>query len=414
MTNLVEVIEFKKVTKTFSEAERIHSSLKEKFTNLFKENTRQIYRKHKVLADISFTIKEGTTTGIIGENGNGKSTILKLISNIYEPDDGEVQVIGKVASLLEIGVGFQPDLTGKENIYLYGSILGLSKQQIRQKYEEIVAFSELVGFMDTPVKHYSSGMYMRLAFSVAIHVDPDIVLIDEVLAVGDEIFQKKCMSKIDELQKKGKTILFVSHDLNVVRRICDKVIYLKKDGSIEYGDTDKIVNLYLANIYQKDIKSSIIDTSVSNDTNRWGTKSLEITNVKFLNSTTGKERNVFVTNDDIVISLSVKRNDLLVNKAVVGCAFFSKGIGEPVYLVDRNSFLDSKLLDLSDEENDISIKFTAKNIPFLSGEYLVSVVVYDETCQIPFDHQHQYYRLEIINNREQMPSLVHVEFDWEF
>lgn len=407
-----EIVKFDNVFKAFQENATAASSLKENVIGWFKKNkAMRESRKFEILNGVSFTLEKGTTTGIIGENGNGKSTILKIISNIYLPDKGTVQVKGKVSSLLEIGVGFQADLTGKENVFLYGSILGLSKQEIKKKYEDIVAFSEIADYMDTPVKYYSSGMYMRLAFSVAIHVDPDIILIDEVLAVGDEVFQKKCMNKIEELRKKQKTIIFVSHDLNVVRKLCDHVIYLKKDGKIEYGDPDKMVNMYLSNVYQSSNKQDN-NVVIQEDSQSWGTKALEIESVKFINPTTGKESTLFVTNDDIRVEVTVN-NKKKINKAVLGFAIFSKGIGDPVYLADRNCYLDGKVLNVSNDKSS-SISFTIKNIPFLSGEYLVSIVLYDETCQIPFDHRHQFYYIKVINNSEQMPCLVNLNCEWNF
>lgn len=407
-----EIVKFDNVFKAFHENATAASSLKENIIGWFKKNkAKRETKKFEILNGVSFTLKKGTTTGIIGENGNGKSTILKIISNIYLPDKGAVQVKGKVSSLLEIGVGFQADLTGKENVFLYGSILGLSKQEIKTKYEDIVAFSEISDYMDTPVKYYSSGMYMRLAFSVAIHVDPDIILIDEVLAVGDEVFQKKCMNKIEELRKKQKTIIFVSHDLNVVRKLCDHVIYLKKDGRIECGDPDKMVNMYLSNVYQSSNKQDN-NVVIQEDSQRWGTKALEIESVNFINPTTGKESTLFVTNDDIRVEVTVN-NKGKINKAVLGFAIFSKGIGDPVYLADRNCYLDGKVLNMSTDKS-LSISFTLKNIPFLSGEYLVSIVLYDETCQIPFDHRHQFYYIRVINNSEQMPCLVNLNCEWNF
>ncbi|AWB46185.1 ABC transporter ATP-binding protein [Paenibacillus sp. CAA11] len=411
---MTEVIKFENVSKAFHENANAASSLKEIVIGWFRKNkVKRESRTFQILNDVSFSIKEGTTTGVIGENGNGKSTILKIISNIYLPDKGTVQVTGKVSSLLEIGVGFQADLTGKENVFLYGSILGLSKQEIREKYDDIVAFSEIGEFMDTAVKYYSSGMYMRLAFSVAIHVDPDILLVDEVLAVGDEVFQKKCMNKIEELRKKKKTIVFVSHDLNVVRRICDHVIYLKKDGTIEYGSPDKMVNLYLSNVYQSSNQREENNVVIFDDSQRWGSRALEIESVTFTNPTDGRTSNLFVTNDDILVEVSIVNNDNI-DKAVLGFAVFAKGIGsEPVYLADRNCYLDGKVLEMSGNKTT-NVSFTIKSIPFLAGEYLVSIVLYDETCQIPYDHRHQYYHLEIINNSEQMPCLVHIDCDWDF
>lgn len=185
------------------------------------------------LKDVSFQVKRGEVVGIIGRNGAGKSTLLKILSKITEPTEGRVELKGRVGSLLEVGTGFHPELTGHENIYLYGAILGMDRWEITRKFDEIVAFAELEKFVDTPVKRYSSGMYMRLAFAVAAHFEPEILLIDEVLAVGDIQFQEKCIGKISDVAKEGRTVLFVSHNLSAISILCGKCIILSA-GSIEY------------------------------------------------------------------------------------------------------------------------------------------------------------------------------------
>lgn len=197
------------------------------------------------LNDISFEINEGDRVGIIGRNGAGKSTLLKVLSRIVAPTKGRITIEGRVASLLEVGTGFHPELTGRENIFLNGSILGMSKEEIRQKFDEIVAFSEVERFLDTPVKRYSSGMYVRLAFSVAAHLDPEILIVDEVLAVGDAAFQKKCLGKMDDVSKTGRTILFVSHNMQMIQKLCNRGILLNKGSLLKAGNIDSIVKTYL-------------------------------------------------------------------------------------------------------------------------------------------------------------------------
>ena len=196
------------------------------------------------LKNVSFEINKGDRIGIIGRNGAGKSTLLKILSRITEPSTGRVTIDGRVSSLLEVGTGFHPELSGRENIFLNGAILGMSKSEIESKFDEIVAFAEIEKFLDTPVKRYSSGMYVRLAFSVAAHLDPDILIVDEVLAVGDAAFQKKCLSKIEEISGRGRTVLFVSHNMNTVIKLCNKAILLNA-GSIEaVGDAERVVDSY--------------------------------------------------------------------------------------------------------------------------------------------------------------------------
>lgn len=210
-------------------------------------------RKHQqfwALKDLSFEINRGEAVGIIGPNGAGKSTLLKIISRIVEPTTGYMDVVGRVGSLLEVGTGFHPELTGRENIFLNGSLLGMSQREIKAKFDEIVAFSEIDKFIDTPVKHYSSGMYVRLAFAVAAHLDPEIMIIDEVLAVGDAKFQKKCLRKMDEVVKSGRTILLVSHHMGPINALCHKVIHLAKGQVQAIGPTREIVSDYLAKLFE--------------------------------------------------------------------------------------------------------------------------------------------------------------------
>jgi lipopolysaccharide transport system ATP-binding protein len=196
------------------------------------------------LKDVSFELKHGEVIGIIGRNGAGKSTLLKLLSRITEPTEGHAEIHGRVGSLLEVGTGFHPELTGRENIFLNGAILGMRNAEVLRKFDEIVAFAEVERYIDTPVKHYSSGMYMRLAFAVAAYLEPEILVVDEVLAVGDSHFQKKCLGKMGEVARQGRTVLFVSHNLSAVRTLCSRAILLKRGELVEDGCSDEVINAY--------------------------------------------------------------------------------------------------------------------------------------------------------------------------
>ncbi len=198
------------------------------------------------LKDVSFEVKHGEVVGIIGRNGAGKSTLLKILSRITEPTEGRAIINGRVGSLLEVGTGFHPELTGRENIYLNGAILGMRKQEIHRKFDEIVAFAEIEKFLETPVKHYSSGMYVRLAFAVAAHLEPEILLVDEVLAVGDAAFQKKCLGKMGDVAKEGRTVLFVSHNMGAIQRLCSRAILLERGSIRKFGETREIVSYYFS------------------------------------------------------------------------------------------------------------------------------------------------------------------------
>ncbi len=211
-----------------------------------------------VLKDVSFEVKQGEIVGIIGRNGAGKSTLLKILSRVTAPTSGEVRVKGRIASLLEVGTGFHPELTGRENIFLNGTILGMTRAEIQKKFDEIVAFAEVEKFLDTPVKRYSSGMYVRLAFAVAAHLEPEILLVDEVLAVGDAAFQKKCLGKLGDVAKTGRTVLFVTHNMGSVQGLCERIIWLEK-GRIEAdGEPEQTVQNYLNSVLALDEVNTIL------------------------------------------------------------------------------------------------------------------------------------------------------------
>lgn len=230
------------VYKTFNVYLDKANTIKEKLLFLFSRNKKQ---KREVLKGISLKIKKGEVVALIGTNGSGKSTLLKLLTKIIYPNKGKIETNGKLTSLLELGAGFHPDFSGRENIYFNASIFGLTKKEIDSRLEDIVEFSELKDFIDSPVRTYSSGMYMRLAFSVAINVDADILLIDEILSVGDEHFQNKCFEKMLELKKQGKTMVFVTHSMGTVKSLCDRAIWLK-DGLIRMdGNTEEVVDEYI-------------------------------------------------------------------------------------------------------------------------------------------------------------------------
>lgn len=208
------------------------------------------YEEFWALRDVSFSINKGETFGIIGRNGSGKTTLLKILARVLYADDGAVRVNGKIASFLELGIGFQPELTARENVYIYSSILGMSKKEVDKKYDEIFDFAELKRFENMKLKNFSSGMYLRLAFSTAIHADPDTLLIDEVFAVGDQNFQKKCTDKVKELKEFGKTIVFVSHSLAAVRDLCQRSLLLDNGKIVSLGPTEEVISDYLSIVQQ--------------------------------------------------------------------------------------------------------------------------------------------------------------------
>ncbi len=241
------MIEFINITKEFRVGERFNTykTLRENL-KFFKKKEKSGKAINKALDNVSFKIDEGDSVGIIGRNGSGKSTLLKIISQITYPTSGEVILNGRVGSLLEVGTGFHGELTGRENVFFNGALLGLKKHEIQSKFDEILDFAGVGNYIDTPLKHYSSGMQLRLAFSVAAHLEPEILAIDEVLAVGDASFQKKSMGKINDVSKSGRTVLFVSHNMAIIASLCNKVLILNKGKLIDFGDTNSMIEKYLA------------------------------------------------------------------------------------------------------------------------------------------------------------------------
>ena len=246
------------------------------------------------LKDVSFEVKQGDRIGIIGSNGAGKSTLLKILSRITEPTTGRITIKGRVASLLEVGTGFHPELTGRDNIYLNGAILGMSRTEIKRKFDEIVAFAEVEKFLDTPVKHYSSGMYVRLAFAVAAHLEPDILVVDEVLAVGDVAFQKKCLGKMENVGNEGRTVLFVSHQMSAIEKLCSRAIVLSS-GNIKFAGAKKLA----INFYLKDLDDEVRQIKVIN-MNRSGTGELVLTGFSIEDSV-GNNLIAVACGEDIVL-----------------------------------------------------------------------------------------------------------------
>lgn len=259
------------------------------------------------LKDISFDVYPGEVVGIIGRNGAGKSTLLKILSRITEPSKGEAILRGRVGSLLEVGTGFHPDLTGCENIYLNGTIHGLSKNEIDEKLDEIVDFAQVQRFIHTPVKRYSSGMYVRLAFAVAAHLEPQILVIDEVLAVGDVAFQNKCISKVKDVAGHGKTILFVSHNMQVIRKLCPKSLLLRNGEIVQYGETSEVVGTYLADHKEADFDEK---TSVHDVKQRRGNGFARLSEIK-LKNIEGIETFSFRLGEKVQFHLSWKTNEVL-------------------------------------------------------------------------------------------------------
>ena len=282
------------------EGSRSYSTLSDSLSGMFRSGGSK--EEFWALQDLTFDIQQGERVGIIGRNGAGKSTLLKVLSRIVKPTTGRVELRGRIASLLEVGTGFHPELSGRENIFLNGSILGMSRAEIKSKFDEIVAFSEVEKFLDTPVKRYSSGMYVRLAFSVAAHLEPEILIVDEVLAVGDAEFQRKCLGKMRDVAGTGRTVILVSHNMAAVQHLCDRAIYLKSGKLVESGPAEKVISTYLRSA--GDPSSS----DLAQRTERAGNGRVRFESFS-IRDKSGNEMNALICGEDSILELTLAKKD---------------------------------------------------------------------------------------------------------
>jgi ABC-type polysaccharide/polyol phosphate transport system ATPase subunit len=322
------------------------------------------------LSDVSLRIPAGTTTGVIGPNGCGKSTLLQLIAGVLEPDGGRVTVSGRVTSLLELGAGFSPELTGRENVYLNASLHGVSRQVVRTRFDAIVAFAELERFIDMPVRTYSSGMYVRLGFAVAVHLDPEVVLIDEAFAVGDAHFQRKCLHTIRDFQREGRTIVLVSHDLHLVEQLCAQVMLLQQGQVVAAGAPAEVIGRY----HELDMGRGIPGLS-----QRWGTGAVEITGVDLLSG--GQPTATVRTRDALTIRLRY-RCAAPVDHPVFGLAIHRD---DGVHVTGPNTRTSGFAIDRV--EGAGAVDYAIDHLPLLPGRYFVSAAVYDQDLITPYDHR---------------------------
>lgn len=348
-------IELKNVFKSFKIPNDMNSGIKQHIVGFYKR--KKGYRKLETLKDVSFNVRQGEFFGIVGRNGSGKSTLLKLLAGIYTPDSGLVKVNGRLTPFIELGVGFNPELTGRENIYLNGALLGFSRKEMNEKYKEIVKFAELKKFMDQKLKNYSSGMQVRLAFSIAIQAKSEILLLDEVLAVGDAAFQKKCFAYFRKLKKEKRTVIFISHDMEAVKEYCDRAALLDNGVITQIGPAEKIALEYTKMF---NVKNETVETE-RQDTSRWGDKTMIIKSVK----THVDDNNVTIT-----AAHAVNREN---QEPVYGLAIYSP-TGQKIF--ESNSKLQKISTGKLSQNNQVEINWELPNI-FTNGEHSVTVAVSD-------------------------------------
>jgi ABC-2 type transport system ATP-binding protein len=360
------------------------------------------YEEFWALRDVSFDVPAGETFALIGENGSGKSTLLKCMARILRPEKGRIETRGKISALLELGAGFHPELTGRENIFLNGSILGLSKKQINQRFDEIVEFAGLEHFIDTPVKNYSSGMYVRLGFSVAINVDPDILLIDEVLAVGDAEFQRKCLEKFDEFRASGKTVVIVSHALESVRNLADSAGWLEHGVLQRLGKSSEVVDEYLT-------ESHADRDPDGPHGSRWGTGEARIENFELLDAS-GEPVKRVRTGDAVVFRLHYK-SDARIPKPVWGMGLYTL---DGVWVTGPNTQEVGLLPDRLEPGAEGWIDLRVDRLLLLPGTYDVSTWLFNMTGGQSYDVRHRSFRFDVeLGDPHEEHGLVSLGGDWK-
>ncbi len=394
------VIEVEDVWKEFKIYHEHNPSIKEALLR----GRRSSYESFWALKDVSFKVKKGTTIGFIGENGSGKSSMLKLLAKILRPNQGSIKIDGKVSAVLELGAGFHPELTGKENIFLNGSILGLTKREISAKLDEIIAFSELERFIDTAVKNYSSGMYVRLGFAVAINVEPDILLIDEILAVGDEAFQRKCLNKLYDLKEQGKTIVIVSHALDSIRNICDEAIWLEHGEIKGSGRAPGVVDSYLDEVNRQEEAESD-ETDQPETGSRWGSGEVKITSVRFQDKD-GQKKSLFISGEPFIVEIDFEAKEEI-SRPVFGVAIYSR---DGTHINGTNTKFYKTIFDKIKGRG--TVRYEVKELPLLKGSYVLSAVVYDYSCLHAFDHHERCYLFNVSSGEISDYGVFYIPCTW--
>jgi ABC-2 type transport system ATP-binding protein len=365
------------VSKRFRLYHERPSSLKEKLLRFRRPRAEEFW----ALRDVGFEVPDGKTWGLVGPNGSGKTTLLKIIGGILRPTEGRVTTRGRIAALLELGAGFHPELTGRENVYLNASILGLSKQETDRYFDEIVGFAELEEFIDNQVKYYSSGMFVRLGFAVAVHVDPEILLIDEVLAVGDEGFQKKCLDRVGEMQGEGRTIVFVTHAMAFVQQICDSATLLDAGRMRASGDTEQVIRAFRAVMARR--RTGLGEEAATHE--------VEIADVDLLDPR-GRPSSMVAPGQSLSVQIELRAN---------------RPVDDPVVVVGIHNARDEWVftsdterleVDLGRLDGKLRVTFDLKVIPLLEGQYFLTIGVRDRANKVVYDWHNRRYPFDVVRN----------------
>ena len=422
-------IKVERISKTFRIPHEKINSVRSAAANLFRHGG---YEEFKALDDVSFEVKKGEFFGIIGRNGSGKSTLLKILAGIYSPDKGNVEIDGMISPFLELGIGFNPELSGRDNIYLNATVLGMTKKQIDAKFDSIVAFSELERFIDQKLKNYSSGMSVRLAFSVSIHANRDILLMDEVLAVGDSNFQSKCLEEFNRYKSAGKTVILVTHDIATVQRYCDRAMLLRNGKIVKIGKAEEVGNAYIYDNMSDEEKRMGADekkklAQAEENLKKLKGKELEaekkrielekikleeerknkvaeITKVEFLDKD-GKEKNVFETGEDLLVRVYFKRNKK-VDKLNFGVALYNQ---ENDCMFGINTFIDKIDTSQMFQRGYFEVKYS--KMALRTNSYYVQAGIWGETVVVPYDYLAESGMFKMFS-RDRNIGLVNIDYIW--
>jgi lipopolysaccharide transport system ATP-binding protein len=404
------VIEFEQVSKRFILHKEERKTVQERAIGLLRR--RPPGDEFWALRDVSFSVEQGQSLGLVGHNGAGKSTALKLITRILEPTSGAVRSRGRIAALLELGSGFHPELSGRENVFLYGSLMGVGRREMERKLDGIVGFADIGDFIDTEIKHYSSGMYTRLAFAVATAVDPDVLITDEVLAVGDEAFARKCMERIYGFRRAGKTIIFVSHALDTVRSLCDVAVWLDHGVQRASGPAGKVIDAYLADVNRREQERLAAErereglpAEPEQSPFRRGTRELEITRVELLGPG-GAPFTVLHTNDPLTIRMHYTAHEPI-DRPVFGVALFHES---GVWLTGPNTQFDAFPLPAARGSGYVDYHIPA--LPLNTGRYQISTAALDTTQSHFYDLHDRLYPLVVQNPAGERYGMMAIPGGW--
>lgn len=393
-------IEIENLTKKYA----MYAKPQDRFKEALNPFRKSYHKDFYALKDLNIEVKKGEMIGFIGENGSGKSTLLKIITGVLTPTSGKVEIKGKIAALLELGSGFNMEYTGYENIYLNGMILGFEEKEVDAMVDSIVAFADIGEHINQPVKTYSSGMFVRLAFAVAINVDPDILIVDEALAVGDLEFQLKCMEKFTELRNSGKTILFVSHDINSIRRFCDRVYWLKNGEVVKSGDTMEVTELYDNFLKKKSITS--VDREKNIVEEHSADEIVEITEARLLNSDL-QDLDMVEQDSMLIVKVTYNVKDTKIKSPVMGIAIRTV---DNRYVCGLNTLLDKTFIPWEIGNNTYYLKYNKMGL--LSGEYYFDIAIFEENATVPLVYKTKYLNM-FITGKYIGEGIVVLDHEWK-